>query len=133
MERAGGSLGTWIVLNAIADEGFVSHSVLATRAHVDGATITYHVDRAEKQGLVQREADPSDRRVKRLRLTADGERVYKALWAAANAFQGRVMTGISDAEQARLQRTLAKVRANLAARPDEAPASRRGTAAARRP
>lgn len=133
MERAGGALGTWIVLNAISDEGFVSHSVLATRAHVDGATITYHVDRAEKQGLVRREADANDRRVKRLRLTPEGERLYKELWAAADAFQAQVMAGISDAEQARLRRTLAKVRANLAAPPDEARASRRGTAAARRP
>ena len=130
MERAGGSLGTWIVLNAIADEGFVSHSVLATRAHVDGATITYHVDRAEKLGLVQREGDPNDRRVKRLRLTPDGERVYKELWAAARAFEAQVMAGITDAEQARLRRTLAKLRANLAVRPGEEPASRTGRAAA---
>lgn len=132
MERAGGSLGTWIVLNAIADEGFVSHSVLATRAHVDGATITYHVDRAEKLGLVQREGDPNDRRVKRLRLTPDGERVYKELWAAARAFEAQVMAGITDAEQARLRRTLAKLRANLAVRPGEEPASRTGREAAPR-
>lgn len=132
MARSGGSLGTWIVLNAIADEGFVSHSVLATHAHVDGATITYHVDRAEKQGLVRREADPDDRRVKRLRLTPEGERTYKELWAAANAFHAAVMTGINDAEQARLRRTLAKVRANLAALRGEARASRSGTEAPRR-
>ena len=133
MERAGGSLGTWIVLNAISDEGFVSQSILATRAHVDGATITYHVDRAEKLGLVQREVDPDDRRVRRLRLTPEGERIHKELWSAARAFEAQVMTGITDAEQARLRRTLAKVRANLAAPPGEAPASPRGTAAPRRP
>lgn len=129
MERAGGSLGTWIVLNAIHREGLVSHSVLATHAHVDGATITYHVDRAEKQGLVQREPDPDDRRVKRLRLTPAGERAYTELWAAASAFQEEVMAGISEAEQTRLRRTLAKVRANLAARSVEEPARRRGAAA----
>ena len=130
MARAGGSLGTWIVLNAISDEGIVSHSVLATHAHVDGATITYHVDRAERQGLVQREADPNDRRVKRLRLTPEGERVYRELWAVANAFQAQVMSGITDAEQARLRRTLAKLRGNLAAPSVAAPARRRGGAAA---
>lgn len=132
MARAGGSLGTWIVLNAISDEGFVSHSVLASHAHVDGATITYHVDRAEKQGLVRREADPDDRRVKRLRLTPAGERLYKELWAVANAFQAQVMAGVTDAEQARLRRTLAKIRANLGAPPVEAPKPRPGRAAARR-
>jgi len=127
MARAGGSLGIWIVLNAISDEGFVSHRILASHAHVDGATITYHVDRAEKLGLVQREVDPDDRRVKRLRLTPEGTRVYKLLWTVAREFEARVMAGITDAEQARLRRTLAKLRANLAA--DEEPAHRKGTGA----
>lgn len=117
MAGAGGSLGTWIVLNAISDQGIVSHSVLATRAHVDGATITYHVDRAEQLGLVRREVDAADRRVKRLRLTPAGERLYKDLWKVARAFEAQVMAGITDAEQARLRRTLAKLRANLAAPP----------------
>ena len=129
LEHAGGSLGTWIVLSAIKDEGIVSHRVLASHAHVDGATITYHVDRAEKLGLVAREPDPNDRRVKRLRLTHAGERAYEELWAAAREFQAKVVTGITDAEQARLRRTLAKLRANLAAPADEEPARRRGTAA----
>lgn len=132
LERAGGSLGTWIVLSAIKDEGIVSHRVLASHAHVDGATITYHVDRAEKLGLVTREADPDDRRVKRLRLTPAGESLYTELWAAASAFQTDAMAGITDAEQARLQRALAKIRANLAALPASAPAHPPGTAAARR-
>src|SRR5437868_5419553 len=130
MERAGGSLGIWIVLNAISDEGFISHRILASRAHVDGATITYHVDRAEKLGLVRREVDPDDRRVKRLGLTPKGERLAKHLWTEARAFESQVLDGISDQEQARLRRTLAKVRANLeAARSAEAPARRREAAA----
>jgi len=129
MARAGGSLGIWIVLNAISDEGFVSHRILASHAHVDGATITYHVDRAEKLGLVQREVDPDDRRVKRLRLTPEGTRVYKRLWAQARSFEAQVFAGISDAEQARLRRALAKIRENLSAPSDEAPGRRRAGAA----
>lgn len=127
--RAGGSIGIWLVLNAISDEGFVSHTILASRAHVDGATITHHVDRAERLGLVQREVDPSDRRVKRLHLTPEGERVYKELWKAARTFESRMLAGITDAEQARLRRTLAKLRANLAAPPDAARVRRRAGAA----
>lgn len=129
MARAGGSLGIWIVLNAISDEGFVSHRILASHAHVDGATITYHVDRAEKLGLVLREVDPDDRRVKRLKLTPEGIRLHKRLWAETRAFEARVLAGVSDAEQARLRRTLAQIRENLSAPSDEAPARRRGAAA----
>lgn len=129
MAGAGGSLGIWIVLNAISDEGFVSHRILASHAHVDGATITYHVDRAEKLGLVQREVDPDDRRVKRLRLTPEGTRLYKHLSAEARVFEAHIFAGISEGEQARLRRTLAKIRANLAAPSDEAPVHRKGAGA----
>jgi DNA-binding MarR family transcriptional regulator len=132
MERAGGSVGTWIVLNAASDRGFVSQSILASQAHMDGATITYHVDRAEKLGLVTREVDPADRRVKRLRLTPAGERLHKELWSAAMVFQAQLLEGVSDAEQARLQRALAKIRANLAGWTGAGPERREGTAAAPR-
>jgi len=130
LERVGGSLGIWIVLNAISDEGFVSQSILASRAHVDGATITYHVDRAEKLGLVTREVDPSDRRVRRLSLTPEGEQLSARLWNAARAFEAQVFAGITAAEQARVRRTLAKIRANLGGPPsDEGSVPRRGATA----
>jgi DNA-binding MarR family transcriptional regulator len=128
LARAGGSLGIWIVLHAISDEGVASQSLLASREHVDGATITYHVDRAEKLGLVRREVDREDRRVKGLRLTPKGSRLHERLLAAAVEFDAEMCAGISYAEQARLRQTLAKIRANLDVPSDEAPAHRRGTA-----
>ncbi|HKB94322.1 MAG TPA: MarR family transcriptional regulator [Gaiellaceae bacterium] len=113
LERAGGSLGIWIVLNAVSDEGFISHRILATRAHVEGATITHHVDRAEKLGLVVREVDPDDRRVKRLTLTPAGVRMHKTLLAEVNALAEDALRGVSERDQAALARTLEKIRANI--------------------
>lgn len=114
LERAGGSLGIWIVLNAVSDEGFLSHKMLASRANVDGATITHHVDRAEKLGLVRREVDPDDRRVKRLRPTPRGTKLHERLLVEALALDETMTAGISKTEQAAFQRTLAKIRANVA-------------------
>jgi MarR family transcriptional regulator, transcriptional regulator for hemolysin len=114
LEEAGGSLGTWIVLSAISDEvGFISHRILASRAHVDGATITYHVDRAEALGLVVREVDPGDRRVKRLRLTPAGIALHKRLMAEVDRLATQSLTGVSKSEREQLRKTLDKVRANL--------------------
>jgi MarR family transcriptional regulator, transcriptional regulator for hemolysin len=113
LERAGGSLGIWIVLNAVSDEGFLSHRMLASRAHVDGATITHHVDRAEKLGLVRREVDPDDRRVKRLRPTPKGTKLHKRLLVEVVALDAAMMAGITKAEQAAFRQTLAKIRANF--------------------
>jgi MarR family transcriptional regulator, transcriptional regulator for hemolysin len=117
LARAGGSLGIWIVLNAVSNEGLASHSLLASREHVDGATITYHVDRAEKLGLVRREVDPDDRRVKRLHLTPKGSRLHERLLAAALAFEAEMCAGIGEKEKTALRRTLAKIRVNLAPSP----------------
>ena len=127
LERHGGSLGTWIVLNALSDNGMVSQSVLASHVRLEGATITHHVDRMEELGLVLRRVDPADRRVRRLELTTTGVRLHEKLLAAAREFEGRALAGLGERERAALRRSLARIRANL----EPEPASGRASAAAR--
>lgn len=114
--EAGGSLGTWIVLNAISDEGFISQKALASRAQVDGATITHHVDRAEAKGLVRRSVDPADRRVRRLELTDEGKRLHRRLVAVATELDAALFEGLDERARDGLRRGLEAVRANLEAR-----------------
>ncbi|ASN28791.1 MarR family transcriptional regulator [Streptomyces pluripotens] len=59
--------------------GAASMSVLATTLTCDASNMTGIVDRLEKRGLVRREPSPSDRRVKNVALTADGERVIDTI------------------------------------------------------
>lgn len=47
---------------------------LAERRHCDPSNITGVVDRLEGKGLVVRSPHPTDRRVKRIELTAEGQR-----------------------------------------------------------
>lgn len=112
--EAGGSLGTWIVLSAVSDEGIVSQSALASSAHVEGATITHHVDRLEKLGLVRRQADPGDRRVRKIELTPEGERLHTTLQEAARTFEKKVLAGVSSTQQEELRRALAAIDSNVA-------------------
>ena len=63
LNAAGGTLGTWVVLSALSEVGGMNQAALATYVHLEGATITHHVDRLEKAGLVRRTLDPDDRRV----------------------------------------------------------------------
>lgn len=113
LAAAGGSLGTWIVLNAVSDIGFVSQAVLASHVHLEGATMTHHVDRLEALGLVRRQVDAKDRRVRRIELTPDGEQLYERLRAAATEFEQVMNDGLSDADQAALRNTLDRIRSNL--------------------
>src|SRR5207247_3281271 len=98
LAAAGGSLGTWVVLSALSDVGIVSQAVLASHVHLEGATITHHVDRLESAGLVRRRADPGDRRIRRLELTEEGEAVHRRLLAAAKAFEQKSLAGITEGE-----------------------------------
>ncbi len=53
-------------------------SELAGALRCDNSNVTGIVDRLEARGLVERQADPADRRVKRLVLTDAGRRLWQA-------------------------------------------------------
>ncbi|WP_240120983.1 MULTISPECIES: MarR family winged helix-turn-helix transcriptional regulator [unclassified Streptomyces] len=59
--------------------GAASMSALAATLTCDASNMTGIVDRLEKRGLVRRAPSPSDRRVKNVVLTADGERVIDTI------------------------------------------------------
>jgi DNA-binding MarR family transcriptional regulator len=54
-------------------------SELSQRMMVTGGNVTGITDGLEKEGLVVREVDPADRRVYRVRLTAEGERQFRGM------------------------------------------------------
>jgi|SRR6185295_8143050 len=57
------------------------------------------VDRAVKAGLVERQEDPADRRVARLRLTPQGEQTLQQLTAAHLEEIARLAPRVRDLEQ----------------------------------
>lgn len=76
--RASGTALTGASLSAlglISRHAPVAVSDLATRLEIDLSTASRQVARLEKLGLVGRSADPSDRRVARLTITARGRRL----------------------------------------------------------
>src|SRR6185295_10744738 len=54
-------------------------SELSQRMMVTGGNVTGVTDGLEKEGLVVREVDPADRRVFRVKLTAEGERQFRRM------------------------------------------------------
>ena len=61
-----------------APEG-LKMSELSQRMMVTGGNVTGVTDGLEKEGLVVREVDPADRRVFRVKLTAEGERQFRRM------------------------------------------------------
>jgi len=113
LRASGGSLGTWAVLNALSEEGVVSQKDLATHVHLDGATITHHIDRLEERGLVRRVMDPADRRVRRIEATPEGVSLHGQLVAAAREFERTMFAGVTETERERLRKVLDRIDSNL--------------------
>ena len=67
--RHGTTRAQWLILLRLEREPDLSQNELAAIAEVAPITVARLVDRLEAAGLVQRCADPADRRVWRLRLT----------------------------------------------------------------
>ncbi len=110
----------WQVLFGISRNEGINQAGLADRMEVENITLCRMIDRLEESGLVERRADPGDRRVWRLYLTAKSAPVLAQLLEVADRLQGEALAGITAAEEATLLQLLARVRANITARPAEA-------------
>ncbi|MGE5128059.1 MAG: MarR family winged helix-turn-helix transcriptional regulator [Sphingomonadaceae bacterium] len=83
---------------------------LSRRMMVTGGNVTGIVDQLAAEGLVERQADPDDRRAQRVRLTRAGERVFAEMARAHEEWIVATLSGLSRREHAELFRLLAKVK-----------------------
>ena len=87
----------------------VSQQDLADRLLVTKGNVCTTVQKMEAEGMVDRRPDPTDQRVQRLYLTADGRRRLAAVMPAHNALLGRVAGCLTRAEQATFYDMAARV------------------------
>jgi DNA-binding MarR family transcriptional regulator len=84
-----------------------SQRELAQSLHFDASNVTDIVDRLEERGLVSRTIDPSDRRVRRLVVTAEGEALRRKLFE--RALDEAPIQSLTSAELLQLRDLLAKI------------------------
>jgi DNA-binding MarR family transcriptional regulator len=85
--------------------GEISDRLLVTEGNVTGL-----VDRLERGGLVERRADPADRRAQRVRLTAEGHALAAQAIPVVEEELDRVFAGLDAEEMRRMQRMLRRAR-----------------------
>lgn len=83
---------------------------LSRRMMVTGGNVTGIVDQLVDEGLVERSAEPSDRRAFRVRLTRAGERAFGEMARAHEAWIVALLGGLPRREHAELYRLLARVK-----------------------
>jgi MarR family transcriptional regulator for hemolysin len=115
LSAAGGSLATWLVLQALGTAEHATQAEVARTVGVRQPTLTHHLDSLERSGFVTRHRDAGDRRAQRVLLTDEGRRLFVRLRRVAAAFDGRLRAGLSDDEVDVLERRLRQLVDNATA------------------
>ena len=94
------------LLWTLRDEDGQPVGALAEHLGVNPSTITGHVDRLVRQGLVRREEDPADRRIVRNYLTGEGLATVGAIRRIAGVYIVNILKHLDDAQLDRLAAAL---------------------------
>lgn len=87
----------------------LSPSELAQDMMISTSAMTNRLDRLQKRGLIERQADPSDRRALRIVLTETGFTLADRIVVSHVATEERLVSALSEEERAELRRLLAKI------------------------
>ena len=80
---------------------------------VEQSTLSRALDQLQTEGLIRREADPSDSRATRVFITDTGRTTFETLWPHMAAAQARMFRGIPEDEKRAFVGTLQRMLANI--------------------
>lgn len=106
------SFSQYITLKKLA-LGTTNATELARAAELNPGAMTRLIDRLIERGLVERHADPADRRVVRIQLSKQGQSIWRDIDQCGNRVRERAMSGMDEAERLQFIRVLEQVRDNL--------------------
>ncbi len=118
-ERARGiglSRPQWRVLTMLRRHEGINQGGLADLVEVEPITLCRMVDRLQEAGLVERRANPADRRAWLLHLTDKARALLEEMRPMAVSLFDEAMSGLETAERAELFRMLERIRTNLSRR-----------------
>ena len=112
------------VLVRLEKNGGVSQARLAELADVEPMTMVRILDRMEADGLLERRADPADRRARCLYLTRKAKPLLDKIWRWAELTRAETFAGVSRQECEAFMGLLKRMHSNVCAlenQPVEAP------------
>lgn len=99
----------FIALQWLFEDGDMTIGELSNKMYLAFSTTTDLVDRMEKNQLVVRVKDPNDRRVVRIHLLSEGERIIDEVIKKRQLYLQDVLVNFSDAEILVLKDNLVKL------------------------
>lgn len=115
VRRLGLTRAQWLVLTRLHRRPGASQSELAEMLEVEKATAGRMIDRLERNGWVERRADATDRRVNRLYLTAEANRVQVSLRAISEQTVDDALVSLSADDRSQLTVFMNQVKTTLQA------------------
>ena len=103
----------WMIMAAIFGNDAETAADIAKIWKLDATAVTRLVDRLEAKGLVKRIHDVADRRINRLELTEQGQRLSPILKDEADANHDYVFGALTETEENQLRKLLSKILKHL--------------------
>ncbi|MDZ3832471.1 MAG: MarR family transcriptional regulator [Sphingopyxis sp.] len=116
MKDSGITALQWRLMIYLRRHAGIRQGPLAELIEVEPITLSRMIDRLAEAGLVERRADPTDRRAWLLHLTPRAGSLLEGIAPTTDALVVEAMEGLSTAERDQLAGLVERVRANLSRR-----------------
>ncbi len=104
----------WVILSRLERQPGMSQNEMAAICEVEPITVARLIDRLEARGLVERRADPADRRIRRLHLLPAAKPILATINHARELMNERIIAGLDAKTRETLIDALLVIKENLA-------------------
>jgi MarR family transcriptional regulator for hemolysin len=113
LRPSGFSHSRWLLLLHLSRHDGCTHHELAQHMGIEAATLVRLVDRMEREGMLKRCGSETDRRVKHLRLSADGKNAVVLIRDHAAVLRKEILAASSKEEIGTALKVLNSIRDKL--------------------
>jgi DNA-binding MarR family transcriptional regulator len=107
----------WSILARLERQPGLSQNEMASLLEVEPISVGRLIDRLEARGLVERRADPADRRVRRLHLLPAAKPIIDQIAAQKELLSGELLDGVGVQSRSQLVEALVRMKSNLTEAP----------------
>lgn len=107
------TLSQWRVVGALVLQPGLTQKEIADKMGIEGATLVPMIDKMEKDGLLKRKPDLTDRRVNRIYLTSKSDSLWESMTECALKIRRSSTKNISENDIQITIDTLRKISKNL--------------------
>lgn len=111
--KVGVSFGQWKVLVILSIQDGITQKEIANKLELEAATIIPIIDKMEKEGLVVRQADKSDRRNNRIYRTDKADAIWEQMIECATKIREISVKDVSEKHITIMRNCLEKICNNL--------------------